>query len=49
MLLAAPRKNKFPAIVLPADNAINCFIVVPVWFKSGRYKETKGTFDINWL
>jgi len=44
-LLAAPKTDKFPAIVLPADSAVICASVpLP---KRGRYKATGGTFEIN--
>ena len=46
-LLAAPKINKLPAIVLPAAKAIIPAVEIPAFVSIGRYNATKGTLEIS--
>ena len=47
MLLAAPKIDKLPAMVLPAAKANRLASETEWCMSSGKYKMTRGTLDIN--
>lgn len=48
-LLAAPRIERLPAMVLPAASASNPPVSTEAWDRIGKYRATSGTLEMNWL